>query len=479
MGRSLVLFVVSLLLILQLLSFLDSSGNGLLLAIDEYIDINGKTELLSSTCYSNGSGTQEDPFILSGFPENTTGLKLGNITGWVEVRDYSFNTSSEKYALWIENVSHCLIENITVNNHDKAILGENGTNLTINDTKFLNLPWGFEWLIPPQRYDPIHIDLGIGNLRFTNSTVSTKDYGTYSHGLVFRGNRVIFSGCDLEGRKDIEIESNDKYISIINCTFRNTSHMVPNLLSNDQRKFEIIDCAFFNSSLVLWNSIGIKVLNNRFLGIASTIDFGGLQYSDRPVSVIMGNVFEKSGGFSNTAPLYFPKEINRYEISDNYFGNCSYGPINWIDPKIRDVHIWKNIFYHNRNTGDTYQNGSQMEFDLNELNSANYSYSRNGIGNYWRDWTGPDIDGNGIVDIEYSFKESGGYDGSYNDPFPLTNPYFDVIKPGIIITQPQDPVNDYYMEYIKIEWEAWDHQTGLDSVLLSVDNENWTDVINE
>jgi len=67
--------------------------------------------------------------------------------------------------------------------------------------------------------------------------------------------------------------------------------------------------------------------------------------------------------------------------------------------------IWNNIFYHNNGTGDTYDPLLVQAYDDGTNNWWN---STEGYGNFWSDWTTPDNDFNGIVDIPYNISGSSG-----------------------------------------------------------------------
>ena len=79
-----------------------------------------------------------------------------------------------------------------------------------------------------------------------------------------------------------------------------------------------------------------------------------------------------------------------------------------------DNRIWNNTLCYNNGAGDAYDPTHVQAYDNGTNNQWNTSGSPHGYGNYWSDWTGPDDDTNGIVDLPYNIT------GSVKDYYPLT-----------------------------------------------------------
>lgn len=75
--------------------------------------------------------------------------------------------------------------------------------------------------------------------------------------------------------------------------------------------------------------------------------------------------------------------------------------------------IWNNTFVGNNGAGSTYNPAQIQAFDDGMGNRWN---STDGYGNNWSDWTTPDANHDGIVDLPYSIAGSAGAEDSY----PLT-----------------------------------------------------------
>jgi parallel beta-helix repeat protein len=71
--------------------------------------------------------------------------------------------------------------------------------------------------------------------------------------------------------------------------------------------------------------------------------------------------------------------------------------------------FWNNIFYHNNGAGDTFDLTHCQAYD----DGDNLWNSMDGYGNYWSDWTTPDNDSNGIVDLPYEIDGSAGAKDNY------------------------------------------------------------------
>lgn len=88
--------------------------------------------------------------------------------------------------------------------------------------------------------------------------------------------------------------------------------------------------------------------------------------------------------------------------------------------------IYDNTFIGNRGSGTVFSPLKVQGFDNN---GPVNSWSIGGWGNYWHDWTTPDVNppgGDGIVDVPYSLDPGGVVDG-----FPLTN-WTVIPEPGIL-----------------------------------------------
>jgi len=106
------------------------------------------------------------------------------------------------------------------------------------------------------------------------------------------------------------------------------------------------------------------------------------------------------------------------------YGNIVYGNNIWnntlwgisLSFETNNNRIWNNTLYYNNGAGDVYDSSHIQAIDDGTNNSWN---STDGYGNFWSDWTTPDVAPPfGIVDTPYGIAGSAGAE----DFYPLTTP---------------------------------------------------------
>ncbi|MGA1793807.1 MAG: hypothetical protein ACMUHM_07645 [Thermoplasmatota archaeon] len=445
--------------------------------------IDGDSELASSIFLQGGNGSISNPYVLSGIPYDAGGLVVKNITSWVKIWSQRIDTDADGYPLIVEDVRGCILDNVSITD-DQYLLDVRGkTNFTIISSNFLCTR------VEGTGIYPVAIGtsqvVSVANSSFRSVHVENVEYG-FTNYYAILGEHISVSGSNFSKVKlMLKVPDIGHSFSVTDCRFDNNSILIPQGYWGNSTKW-IMSSEFHGSYIDVRDCYGYRIINSSFLRPGSGIMFGWSSTPFMPelYSLVKGNTFENSDGLHVSTLYSTRKYIRKVHITENYFGNCSSGAIFFrYMMDIDFVFIWKNIFYHNRGTGDTYSNMSQADTEHGFLNlSGNtYQYYRDGLGNYWRDWTGPDDDNNGIVDSEYVVEKGSGpqYTKNVSDRFPVTNPLFDVERPGLRITEPAGPLTNYRMDYVRVEWEAWDDLSGLDRVMISGDGENWTDVTSE
>gem|GEM_PF-4205579 len=132
----------------------------------------------------------------------------------------------------------------------------------------------------------------------------------------------------------------------------------------------------------------------------------------------------------------------------------------YITAGIENVTVVNNIFTDNNGAGPIYDASHAQAYDGGNNNAWNDS----GGGNRWSDWLEPDADYDGFVDVPYHIV---GAADAY-DMLPLADP--EEVPPEVTITAPSEGAT-LTSTNVTIEWQAWDNQTGLDRIELTIDTQ--------
>jgi len=345
---------------------------------------------------------------------------------------------------------------------------ECNNNTIINNT-CLNAPWGISIydsknniissnIIHNNSRDGINLRYATDNM-LTNNNLTMNSIHIWGNSLDQWNTHIIDITNKVNGKpvyywKNVRNENmpegagqiilaNCSGVNIENLEISNTSTGILlgfsqyNTIANNNCKNNFIGIELTESSN---NYIHYNTANeNKNVGISIDYDSDGNIISENSFNDNLGgglscwdsssNRITKNNFFSNVySGIYYSGEFGSIEynnISNNYYGI-------YIEQNTNSLMIVENDISYNENLGlyiNKFSNNDNLIHHNNFVNNnndgiqaldngTNNVWNTNTEGNYWSDWTGPDTDGNGIVDDGYLIN---GTAGTY-DLFPLTEP---------------------------------------------------------
>ena len=465
------------------------------------IRINSNADFTSANGVVGGSGTKDDPYIISGWDIDAHGTKnaiyIGNTTAYFVVENcYLHNASSHSWpyfygdGITLYNVTNGNLENNTCTNNseDGIYLEYSNNNVISNNNCSNNEGSGIAIFVSSNNrlYGNKLANNGIvlwgGKETFTtqdiptNNTVNGKPVYYYKNvnmrnatvpenaGQVILGNvswlkienlrisnasiaiEIGYSSnitirnntCTNNSEDGIEIgSSSNNVISNNNCTNNNGNGIEIGSSSNN---------VISNNTCTNNSEDGIEIgssSNNVISNNNCTNNNGnGIEIGSSSNNVISNNTCTNNSEDGIEIWWYSNTNVMRFNLISNnhYYGiYIGFGSGNII---------YGNSFYYNHGSGDTYNSSYVQALDYG---SNNWWNSTSGIGNYWHDWANNnnsnDKNGDGIVDWPYPIP---GWAGA-KDYYPLKNPLTPV--PKLTPTAPRNLKAQAGMGYVNLTWE--------------------------
>jgi len=407
--------------------------------VHDPILIEGNTGFTNESGVVWGSGTSSDPYVIEGweigwFP--SIGIGIRNASAHFVIQDcyvhhgasgvgnysaiflYSCSNgtirdcrcSNDHLGIVFGFSNNCsLASNNCSNNHNGILLADSRDNILANNTCSSNTEYGI-WLYPSDANSLI------------DNTCSNNTHGIYLKSS--NRNSLTNNTCFSNSRQGIDLEYSDGNSLVDNTCYSNLCdgiqllYSFSNILVGNTCSSNILvgimlfssdNCSLSNSRCFS-NSEGIGLDSTHGSNLTNNVcndntDGIGLSYVCH--NTLINNTCSSNNGFG----IRLSNSISNVLVSNNCSGNLQYGLT--IDVASSGNVIWCNVFSHNNGAVDTYSSSHIQAFDSG---TGNWWNTSSGYGNFWSDWTTPDVDGNGIVDLPYNISGSAGA----KDYYPLT-----------------------------------------------------------
>ncbi len=365
----------------------------------DVIRINGDGDFDSAHGVVGGSGTQSDPYIISGWEidaqHNGDAISIGNVSVYFIVENtHLFNTSSDGASLKIYNTTHGIVRNNNCSNNSYGIYLHNASGITLYNNTCLDDLYAGIYLFSTHditaRENTCHTGWGGSNgFQIVRST-----HDLITHNRLYSSSRIHLYYSD-----NITISGNINYAGV----------------SLDSSNYNIIDGESVSST----GSVGIWLSDSEYNRISNSTIMNnkkdGIHLLNSRYTIIENNTisYNEYGIYAETAGYN--------TIRNNMIAYNTYGGVYLTSdtssgfPSIYN-NIYNNSFYYNNGAGDTFNSSRVQAGDYGRFNSWNSS----NLGNYWHDWANNndtnDQNYDGIVDWPYPI------DGGAKDYIPLKNP---------------------------------------------------------
>jgi len=388
------------------------------LTVHDPIYINGNAGFSNASGVIWGSGTQADPYIIDGWEINAsanTGILISDTDAHFRVSNCYIHDGADVYdgvhllSCINANISSCEIDS---NKFGMNIADSNSIELYVNHMNQNTV----DIYIDDCDHLLIRENTMYSGIVFFNGQIDDLASHTVDSSNTVGGKPIYY----LKDQSGVTAPTDIGQAFIFNC-----SDIAIRGINLNHAAVGIEICFARNVTVR-----GSTILNSSFIGILTysveDCDFGGINISDgvvglwlissQRISVHDSTVSNHTGGgffggVSGGISLYDASYCTMYNnlIRDN----GGYG----IDVMGSNNRIWNNIFIGNNGAGDAYNPTHVQARDI--VGTGNLWNGTDGHGNFWSDWTTPDVaPADGIVDEPYAID--GGVGAM--DNYPLTTP---------------------------------------------------------
>ncbi len=410
------------------------------------IFINGDANFTAANGVVSGDGTALNPFIISNWDISATladGIAIGNANSYFIVRDCTvhdghrtFPPGSGNVGIYLHNCSHAQVMNNNCSRDEAGIQVEESPGVVLtSNVLFSNFYAGISVSTSQMAFmtDNNCSHGSYDGVVLSGSANSTLDHnrcyanGGAGIGLMGSGYVVTYNNCTLNGAQGIYLESSYHCLLSGNDLVSSGSKGIFISQSSD---ITVADNTCLNNidyGVVLSMSGSNELSSNNCTGGANGIYLlrsdGNTITQNNCSDNGYGIVFDSTNNCSasdNTISLNGNSGVALYSSDNNilrlnrFYDNQQYAVLVNAASSSNTVH--NNTFTGNNGSGGTYDPAKVQASDAGTDNAWN---STDGYGNYWSDWTSPDVAPPfGIVDEPYNISGGAGA----RDFFPLTTP---------------------------------------------------------
>jgi parallel beta-helix repeat protein len=276
-------------------------------------------------------------------------------------------------------------------------------------------------------HDPIYINSNddFENLGFPGS-------GTSDDPFVIERLKISADNC-------LKISGTTDYLCVKECYFEGFSQSFPGIELNNVKHVT------FENNIINNNDLAVALYSSSYINF----------YNNSIYSNIMGIRIDSS---------------HRNNIKGNKISNNQQIAISLESQSSSNFITWNEFIGNNKDNISYSQAVDNRRFNVN-IPEANNSFSYN----YWDDWTSPDNNSDGIVDIPYSIQ--GSNEGN-SDRFPLAHLHI-LTKPTLIYPNGGEILNDT----IEIKWvslnDSFNHSIVYSVYYSTNDGIDWDILISE
>jgi len=363
------------------------------------IFIHGDSEFTWQNGVIGGSGTEEDPYIIEGWDIDGGGtsdcIHIKDTTAYFIIR--SVRVHNGYHGILLENVKNGAIENSEATNNNRGIYLVDSSGNTLSGNIVTNNTG-------PSYVGGITLGNSPGNtLRNNTMANNRRNFGVAGSGVY---NDVDDSNT-VDGKPiyfwvnehDRQIPADAGYVTIVDST-----------------NITVKDLTLTNNvfGVLFWGTNNSRIENVECYDTDNCIQLCARSSSN----IVSGNNLSLSG----RGILIWHSDNNNIScntvLNNEWYGIWIYGSNNIVSENtVKQNGIYGGIHISAGSIGNIIYHNNLIDNVVQAVDEASNAWDFKGEGNYWSDYTGKDLDGDGIGDTPYVI------DSDSQDRYPLMNPW--------------------------------------------------------